>query len=78
MLSAADNPGLLDWDSYVELRQLVRFPHDDVKRAIAQPGSILGRLSPDEARAVAWTARQCPALSDENQQLVWENLSDLS
>ena len=39
LLSAVDNLGLLDWDSYVELRQLVRFPPDDVKQAIAQPGS---------------------------------------
>lgn len=78
LLRAADNPGLLEWNSYVELRQLVRFFPDDVKRAVAHPGAILGRLSPSEANALAWAARRCPALSDENQQLVWENLLDLS
>lgn len=77
LLEAKNNPVILDWDSYVELHQLCRFGPDEVSRALGRPDAVLGRMSAGEANAVAWAARRSPALSEEYQQLVWDNLSDL-
>ena len=76
-LAAADNPGILKWDSFVELRQLLSFPPGDVARALARPDALLGRMSATEANAVAWAARQAPTLSEELQVTIWDNLHDL-
>lgn len=77
LLEVRNNPGILDWDSYVELHQLCRFGPDEVSRALARHDAVLGRMSASEANAVAWAARHSPALTEEYQQLVWDNLSDL-
>lgn len=76
-ISLADNPEILDWDSHVELRQLFRFPYDELSRALARRTNVIGRMNATEANAVAWAARRSPVLSDEHQQLVWDNLSAL-
>lgn len=76
-LSAVRNPGLIDWDSFVELRQLFRFPFDEVRRAITRQENPLGRMSEEEANALAWAARQSPALSEDSQGVIWDNLANL-
>jgi hypothetical protein len=49
------NREILDWDSYVELHQLHRFPQAEIARA-----TLIGRMSRSEARELAWSASRAP------------------
>ena len=46
----------------------------EVAEALRNPKNPLGRLSADEARALALSAGQSATLSGEYKDLIWENL----
>jgi hypothetical protein len=64
----------LDYDSYVELRQLVRVGPDEFREAIARPDNPIGRLTDEVARRIAFEAQRASTLSDENRRIVREGL----
>ena len=75
-LSLAKNHTFLDHDSYVELRQLLRFGPADLERALSRASNLLGRMTPSEAMTLAWAAKRAETLSQELQNLIWERLVD--
>jgi len=75
-LAAARNT-FLEHDSYVELRQLYHFRPRAITAALRLPKNPLGALSTGEALALALAARRAPTLSQENSDIVWQNLASL-
>jgi hypothetical protein len=61
--------------AYVELRQLYHFSPRVVTAALRLPRNPIGALSVDEALAMA--ARRSPTLSQENSDIIWQNLAPL-
>jgi len=64
----------LSWDSYVELRELVRVPPNELRQALARQENPIGMMDEREARATAFAAQQASTLSDEMRGIVWEGL----
>ena len=64
----------LDYDSYVELRELVRVGPTEFRDAVARPDNPIGRLTDEMARQIELEAQRAPTLSDENRRLVREGL----
>jgi hypothetical protein len=64
----------LNWDSYVELQELMRVGVADLSTALARDDNPLGRLNDIVAREIAVAARQATTLSDERRAIVWEGL----
>ena len=73
-LRQADCADFLEWDSYVELRGLIRIPISEFREAIARPGNPIGRISDQIARQIAFAAQQAPTISDEQRGIIWEKL----
>ena len=67
------NP-FLDWDSYVELRQLCRFRESDIRAALTRADNPLGRLSRAEANELAWSVSRAETLAEGWQRLIHERL----
>lgn len=76
LLRQVECPDFLDWDSYVEFRELARIPPREFREALARTDNPLGRLSDAIARRVAFEAQQADTLSDERRRIVWEGLVD--
>jgi len=70
----ADSADCLDWDSFVELRQLVRIGIRELRQALLRPENPLGHLPDKVCREIAFAAFQAATLSDDNRRLIWENL----
>lgn len=68
----------LNWDSYVELRELVRVSVPDLRQTLAKPESRIGVITEAVARELAFAAQQASTLSDEMRGIVWEGLVDAS
>jgi hypothetical protein len=64
----------LDWDSYVELNELVRVDSTEFRNAVARPDNPIGSLTDEVAQQIAFAAQQAPTLSDERRRIVWEGL----
>ena len=73
-----DNPVILDYDSWVELRQLYKAPVSDWQDAQRRADNPLGRLSPMEATKIAVAARAAATISEEYQDVIWQALANLS
>jgi hypothetical protein len=73
-IKLADCPGFLEWDSYVELRELVRVSATELRRALLQSDNPLGRLSDPVARQIAFAAQQASTISDDRRGIIWEGL----
>jgi len=69
-----DAPEFLDWDSYVELRELVRIFSPELREALIRADNPIGRVSQKIARQIAFAAQTAPTLSDERRAIVWEGL----
>ena len=65
----------LDHDSYVELRQLFHFSPRVVTAACRQANNPIGRMSRSEAELLARTVRRVPTLTEEQKDLIWNNLT---
>jgi hypothetical protein len=72
-----DGNPFLEHDSYVELRQLYHFSRRAVTAALRLSKNPIGVLSADEALALAMAARRAPTLSQENSDIIWQNLAPL-
>ena len=64
----------LDWDSYVELNELIRVGVSELREAVARSDNPIGQLSDEIARRIAFAALQASTLSDERRRIVWEGL----
>src|SRR5438128_2477531 len=64
----------LDYDSYVELRELVRVGPDEFRDAVARGDNPIGRLTDEMARQIEFEVQRAPTLSDENRRIVREGL----
>jgi hypothetical protein len=73
-LKLADCADFLEWDSYVELRGLVRVPISEFREAVARADNPIGRVSDQIARQIAFAAQQTGTISDEQRGIIWENL----
>lgn len=73
-LRLAECDGFLDWDSYVELRELVRVTPPELREALARPDNPIGRVNEQIARQIAFAAKQAVTLSEELSDIVWEGL----
>ena len=73
-LTLPENSAIIEYESYVELRQLWRFGPSELEHALKRPNNPLGRMTQSEALALAWSARRAETLSEEFQELIWENL----
>ena len=69
----SENPFLV-WDSYVELRELVRVSPNDLRQALARTENRIGTITDSVAREIAFAAHQANTLSDEIRAIVWEGL----
>lgn len=73
-IKQCDCPNFLDWDSYVELRNLVRVGRDDLQFALTRDENPLGRLTDEVTRQIAFAAQRTRTLNDEQRLIIWEGL----
>lgn len=67
-IAKVTNP-FLHHDSFVELQQLVRHWHDDIRNA-----EYIGRITKPEAKALNKAAQEAKTLTPEYKQIIAENL----
>lgn len=70
---SADENSFLEHDSYVELQSLSFFSESELRQA-----SLVGQLSPVEAKNLALVARTAVTLAKDRQELIWERLGSLT
>jgi hypothetical protein len=73
-LEVATSP-FLKHDSYVELRQLIRFSQEEIEKAIEDPANLIGSLSRDVAYLLASEARNAVTLTDDQKDIIYNNLT---
>jgi hypothetical protein len=69
-----DCSDFLDWDSYVELRELVRVGFSELAVALMRPDNPIGRVNDRVARLIEFAAQQAATLSDEMRGIIREGL----
>ena len=69
--------GVIEHDSYVELRNWYRSPPSSFRQAMMRSDNPLGSLPFNVAHNLALAARAAGTLTEEQKDLIWEKLSDL-
>jgi hypothetical protein len=65
-IAASDNPGCLDYDSFVELRGIIEYDLEEIAEAMSRADArVLGRISAATASAMIAAVRAAPTLTTD-------------